>query len=164
MWASNFSKNLTSLNYRIDHVPENLKKINTTLNKIITAIFRTPKYDKKLKEYTQLNPLYKELGILKLCDLYYYNLAIMVHEFYHGNSLPSKLADKYIMKYEITNVSTRNNEHELYYTAPRLQGTLRKPTLASAAFWNTIPNELKEVSNKSSFKNKLKNSLLEKYA
>ena len=68
------------------------------------------------------------------------------------------------MKYEITNVSTRNNEHELYYTAPRLQGTLRKPTLASAAFWNTIPNELKGVSNKASFKNKLKNSLLEKYA
>ena len=68
------------------------------------------------------------------------------------------------MKYEITNVSTRNNEHELYYTAPRLQGTLRKPTLASAAFWNTLPNELRTVKNKNTFKNKLQIYLLEKYA
>ena len=164
MWGSNFSKNLTNDSYRPDHVPENLKKINSILNKVVRAIFRKPKYDKQSQEHTPSNPLYKELGILKLCDLYYYNLAIMVHEFYHSNSLPSKLSDKYTKKTEITNVCTRNNEHELYYTAPRLNGTYRKPTLASAAFWNTLPNELRTVKNKITFKNKLKIYLLEKYA
>lgn len=144
MWGSSLCKNIYG-NFEADHVPNNLKNLNTTLNKVIRAIFRKPKYDKKKEVNTASNPLYKELGVLKLCDLYYYNLAILVQEYYHGNNLPSKLADKYTKKAEVTDVKTRNNDLELYYTVPNLVSTYRKPTLASAAFWNTLPRELRTL-------------------
>ena len=162
IWGSNFSKNIVG-SFEADHVPDNLKNLNTTINKVIRAIFRKPKYDKKKKINTASNPLYNELGVLKLCDLYYYNLAMLVHEFYHSNNLPTKLSNKYIKKTDVTAVRTRNNDSELYYSVPNLMSTYRKPTLASAAFWNTLPKELRTVASKNAFKNKLKLFLLEKY-
>ena len=61
-------------------------------------------------------------------------------------------------------VRTRNNDSELYYSVPNLRSTYyRKPTLASAAFWNTLSKELRTVPSKNAFKNKLKIFLLEKY-
>lgn len=88
---------------------------------------------------------------------------MLVHEFYHSNNLPTKLSNKYIKKTDVTAVRTRNNDSELYYSVPNLMSTYRKPTLASAAFWNTLPKELRTVASKYAFKNKLKSFLLEKY-
>ena len=162
MWGSNFSRNIIGA-YENDHVPENLKVLNTTLNKVVRAIFRKPRYDKKNKEHTASNPLYKELGVLKLSDLYYYNLAMIVHEYFYGNNLPEKLSVNYTRKSEVTNFRTRNNEYELYYNTPRLVSTFKKPTISSAAFWNTLPNYIKSLYSKYRFKKQLKQYLIDKY-
>ena len=78
-WASGFATNISSTNV-LDNVPASLQKIVTIQNKVIRAIFRRPNYDKKANTG---NPTYKELNALKLSDLYYYNLAILGHNFYH---------------------------------------------------------------------------------
>ncbi len=161
-WGSSFAKNLTGM-YSLDHVPENLKFLVTTQNKIIRAIFRKPRYDKKENMHTSMSPLYKQLGVLKLHDLYYYNLAVMTHDFYHSNILPVKLAEKYVKKTEITEVMTRNNELELYYPTPRLSSTFRKPSVASSSIWNLLPQEIRAISNKNKFKYKLRQYLIDNY-
>ena len=56
MWGSNFSKNITNA-YGTEYVPANLKALNTTLNKILRAIFRKPRYDKKCNTHTASKPL-----------------------------------------------------------------------------------------------------------
>ncbi len=113
--------------------------------------------------HTSMSTLYKQLGVLKLHDLYYYNLALMTHDYYHSNTLPIKLAEKYVKKNEITEKTTRNNELELYYPTPRLSSTFRKPSVASASVWNLLPQEIKSIRNKNSFKLKLKQYLINKY-
>ena len=161
MWGSNFSKNILQNKY--DHIPVNLKNLHKTLNKIIRAISRKPKYDKQKKINTVTGPLYIELDVLKIADLYYYNLSLLVHEYYHTNTLPSKLSEKFHKKEDITKVRTRHNELDLYYQVPHLNTTYKKPTRSSAAFWNTLPKELRQLKSKNTFKIKLKQYLIDRY-
>ena len=161
-WGSVFSKNLTGT-LMLDHVPENLKILVTTQNKVIRAIFRKRNYNKETKTHTSVTPLYKELGVLKLCDLYYYNLAIMAHDYFHSNVLPEKLSEKYTKKSDVTEVVTRCNEFELYYPTPRLSSTVRKPSVASSAVWNILPLEIRSVKSKNTFKAKLREYFIAKY-
>ena len=162
VWGSNFSKKILG-KYDSTYIPTNLKNLNKTLNKILRAIFRKPKYDKVQKVNTPSNPLYKNLGVLKLCNLYYFNLASLVHDFYHGNILPQKIAEKYTKTESVSQIATRHNELKLYYKTPRLSSTFKKPTVASAAFWNTLPIDLRVITSKKGFKRRLKLYLLDRY-
>ena len=162
MWGSNLSKNITG-NYDHNHIPSNLKNLNKTINKVVRAIFRKPKYDKINKVNTPSSPLYKELDVLKLYDLYYYNLASIVHDFYYEEDFPSKLGAKFIKKEDITTVKTRHNENELYYQNPRIISTFKKTSLSSAAYWNTIPLDIRSTRSKITFKRKLKLHLMLNY-
>ncbi len=161
-WGSTFARNITG-SLDIDHIPINLQQLLYTQNKVIRAIFRKPKYDKLHKTYTSMSPLYKVLKVLKLNDLYYFNLGTMAHNFFHDHDLPDKLVEKFTKKIDVTEVRTRGNEYELYYKTPRLVSTLREPNIASAAFWNTLPNDLRSIDSTSSFKRKLKEYLINKY-
>ena len=161
-WASNLAKNITG-QYDLDHTPENLKLLCTAQNKIIRAIVRKPKYDRVNKIHTSMSPLFKTLETLTINDLYYYNLAIMAHEYFHANSLPVKINEKFTKKTDITEVRTRYNEFELYYNTPRLASTFRKPSVAAAAYWNTIPIELRIIKKLKRFKKELKVYMINKY-
>ena len=161
-WASKLAKNITG-QYDLTHIPENLKQLCTTHNKILRAIFRKPKFDRVTKTHTRTAPLFKTLGILTINDLYYYNLAIIAHQYFHTNSLPDKLNAKFTKKSAITDVRTRNNDLELYYNAPRLVSTFRKPTIAAAAYWNTIPSKIRIIDKIKRFKRELKVYMIGKY-
>ncbi len=63
-------------------------------------------------------------------------------------------------KKEIVELSTRNNEYELYYNVPKKDTTFRKPILASSILWNKLPDEIKAIKSKPLFKDKLKQFLL----
>ena len=65
-----------------------------TQNKVSRAIFYKTNYDRKAKAYTGVTPLYKELNIAKLSDLYNYILAILGHNYFHNSTLLNKTADK----------------------------------------------------------------------
>ena len=87
----------------------------------------------------------------------------MAHEYFHANSLPDKINEKFTKKTDITEVRTRYNEFELYYNTPRLVSTFRKPSVAAAAYWNTIPIELRIIKKLKRFKKELKVYMINKY-
>ena len=110
-----------------------------------------------------MSPLYKELKVLKLRDLFYFNLAALAHDYYHSDSLPEKLSSNLVKKRDITSAITRNNEFELSYSKPRLTSTFKKPSISISIVWNSIPTDIRMVKSKSSFKNKIKDHYLSQY-
>ena len=161
-WGSHFARNITGL-FDLDHTPEIMKPLCTAQNKILRAIFRKPKFDKTSQTYTRTAPLYSELEVLRICDLYYFNLACIAHDFYYNRSLPEKISENFIKKSEICNLNTRSNQFDLHFKTPRLSTTYRKPSVASSMVWNLLPVELRKISGKNSFKTKLKEYYLANY-
>ena len=135
----------------------------TVQNKIIRAIFRKPKYDKKLKVNTTMSPLYKALDVLKLQDLYYYNLAILAHDYFHSGVIPDVFREKLDVFRTGSSHQTRNLGFNLNYNVPNLLNTYRKPTIACSMLWNRLSTELKQIKTKTNFKTKLKEFLMSKY-
>ena len=162
IWASSISKNVLG-NFPAGHVPENLKAVKKAQNKVVRAIFRLPKYDKKRKIATEMGPLYKKLQILKLHDLYYYNIALICFNFLKVEGFPNKLTDYFIKKTDINERTTRSNTLDFYYQSPRLSSTYRKPSLCGAAFWNSLPDDIKNIDSLNKFKDKLRTYLINKY-
>ena len=161
-WASEFATNISSTNV-LEHVPDSLQKIVKAQNKVIRAIFRRPNYDKKTKSHTRVTPLYKELNVLKLSDLYYFNLATLGHNFFHTNTLPTKIAEKLSKCADKTSQVTRTLNTNLYYKTPSSKLMQKRPTTAVSAYWNYLPAEIKMCKSINSFKSKLKCFLIEKY-
>ena len=161
-WASEFAKNISSNEIR-DCVPSSLAKIVKTQNKVLRAIYRKPNYDSKTSKHTSVTALYKDLKVLKLADLYYFNLAVLAHDYFHGNTLPTKLSDKLCKTTDVTTRITRSTKNSLQYTTPLSTIAARKPSTAISAYWNFLPVDIKSSKSKTTFKNKLKNHLLDKY-
>ena len=157
MWGSEFSKNLmTDANY--DRIPDSLKNLITVQNKIVRAILRKPKYDKVNHAYTRMSPLYEKLNILKLKELYLYNLGILVHDKFHNKQFPTAIQEKFVSS--IAEYDNRSKNLTLNYNKPRLINTYRKPSIAGSMFWNSLPNSIKTLQNPSNFKDKLKKYLI----
>ena len=162
-WGSHFARNILGT-FDTDHIPEVLKQLSYTQNKVIRAIFRKPKLNKSTKMYTSNSPLYKELEVLKINDLYYHNLASIAHDYFYDRDLPEKIAENFTKKSEINLSSeTRNSQIDLYYKTPKLVSSYRKPSIASTMLWNTIPSEIRKISSKKKFRSKLKENFLTKY-
>ena len=161
-WGSAFAKNLTTLD-NSTLIPEGLKQLVYTQNKVIRAIFRKPKYDKNTQTYTSNTPLYKELEALKICDLYYFNLACIAHEFFHKTNLPEKVSEKFCKTSDVSMAQTRGSKFDLYYRAPRLSSTFRKPSIAASMMWNSLPDELRKIKGTKYFKMQLKRYFINKY-
>lgn len=159
IWASEFSKNLmTDTNY--DRIPCNLKKIISVQNKIIRAICRKPKFDKNTQTYTKSTPLYNQLKVLRLKELYLYNLGILVYEYYYNNDSPKLITEKF--KKQNTPQNTRSNNLNLNYDVPKYIKSYGKPSIAGSILWNSLPNDIKMIDKKNTFKQKLKSYLLDK--
>ena len=162
IWCSEFSKTLiTDGNESL--IPNSLKPIITAQNKALRAIFRKPKYNSEQKIYTESSPLYKELKVLKIKDLYLYNLAILTHDYFNNLNFPDTLKDTYSTQKSEKTTQTRSLNYNLTYKKPKNYNTYRKPTIASSIYWNSLPIEIKNTKSKSTFKIKLKQYLLQKY-
>ena len=161
IWASEFAKNImTEGNY--NRIPSNLKKLVVTQNKIVRAMCRKPKFNKKTKEFTKSAPLYEELNILRLKELYLYNLGVLVFDHYHNPDFPELVAEKFTTS--SSEISTRSKNLNLTYEVPKYINTYCKPSIAGTMFWNSLPNDIKFLENKNSFKSKLKVYLMSKQA
>ena len=163
VWGSHFARNIIGT-FELDHIPEVLKQLSATQNKIIRAVFRKPKFDKVNQTYTRNSPLYKELEVLKIYDLYYHNLACIAHDYFYDRYLPDKIAENFMKKSEISSShNTRNSQIDLYYTVPKLISSYKKPSIASSIIWNSLPTEIRLIPGKNRFKNELKEYFLSKY-
>ena len=162
IWGSHFARNIAGI-FEIDHIPENLKHLCNVQNKIIRAIFRKPKFDKISQTYTRNTPLYRELEVLRLYDLYYFNLACIAHEYFHVGDLSEAVAENFVKKSHICSLNTRNNAIDLHYKTPKLVSSYKKPSIAATMIWNTLPVEIRIIPGKTKFKTKLKEYYIEKY-
>ena len=141
VWGSTFT---TSLN-----------KLQTLQNKAIRIItnsdIRTP-----------ITPKYYELGILKLSDLYTYEIAKLMHQ-HSRHTLPLPLSSLFNKTSTIHSRHTRTNAlNNLYppkYSTNRCQNSFR---YQGTKIWNSISVELRNQSF-SKFKNNFKYSLLKRY-
>jgi len=146
-----------------DRTPGILKSIVTVQNKIIRAIFRKPKYDRSNNQYTEMSPLYTQLNVLKVHELYYYNLGVLVHDYFNKSTFPELLKEQFDTFRSDKPQNTRSSSMNLNYKVPNYITTYRKPTIAGSMFWNSLPNDIKCIADKKSFKNKLKCHLLKRY-
>ena len=105
-----------------------------------------------------MSPLYKKLNILKLKELYLYNLGILVHDKFYNKQFPTAIQEKFVSS--IAEYDTRSKNLTLNYNKPRLINTYRKPSIAGSMFWNSLPNSIKTLQNPSNFKDKLKKYLI----
>ena len=161
-WGAPLAKNIVS-NANSDHIPQNLKLLSSTQNKVLRAIFRKPKYDKITHSYTSNTLLFNKLGVLKLTDLYYFNLACLAFEFFHDKKLPEKIADNFTRSSDVSVVETRGSKIDLYCKTPRLTSTFKKPSVAASLVWNSLPAQIRQIKSKNNFKTKLKTYFLDKY-
>ena len=110
-----------------------------------------------------MSPLYKSLEVLKFQDLYYYNLAVFAHDYFNNAKIPEIFRNKLDAFRTDSSHYTRNFEMNLNYDVPNLLNTYRKPTVACSMIWNRLPNELKLIKAKPTFKLKLKQFFINKY-
>ena len=162
VYASNFSKHVASNDVK-SGIPNNLTQLVVTQNKILRAIFRIPKYDRINNVYNDSSSLYKELGVLKLEDLYRYNLGLLTHNSIYSDIYPTRIKELFTLRTEIIDRNTRTNEMDLYYPTPKTMNTERKPSIAGSKLWNSLPEQLKSIKSLRKFKAELKKYLTRNY-
>ena len=162
IWASSISKNVLN-NFENEGEPDNLKNVKKAQNKIIRSIFRVPRFNKITQMYTEMSPLYKKLDVLKLRDLYWYNMGIVCFEYFHRTEFPSKLKTNFCTRSENMSRTSRSDKNNLDYKPPKLVNSYKKPSIGGSAFWNSLPPKIKEKDSINLFKNELKKFFTDKY-
>ena len=134
-----------------------LSKLCVLQNKAIKSICGAKYFDKSSIYYSQLN-------ILKLPDLFKFETAKLVHQ-YFSNHLPSPLSNLFIKNSQISSRTTRSSCREkmtLYtplYSSSKLQRCIK---YQGVKIWNSIPQNYKHL-NFYAFKKKFKKFLSENY-
>ena len=100
--------------------------------------------------------------LLKLDDLYKYQLGIFMHKVTHCQ-LPQNMSSMFLRTDNIHSHQLRN--HNAYYIQ-QIRTNTRKSTInfSGPKFWNTIPTNLRQLASIHQFKKKFKALLLTKYS
>ena len=108
------------------------------------------------------NEFFHKNKILKLIDLFDYNLGIFMYK-YSTNDLPDVFLHMFKRNYSVHNYPTRQRDA---YHLPRTRTIFAMKTImyAGPKYWNDLPPELKGCLSLSSFKCKLRQYLLNNYA
>ena len=107
-------------------------------------------------------PLFSMTKLLKLDDLYKYQLGIFMHKVSHCQ-LPQNMSSMFVRTDNIHSHQLRN--HNAYYIQ-QIRTNTRKSTInfSGPKFWNTIPTNLRQLASIHQFKKKFKALLLTKYS
>ena len=162
VWGSIISKNING-STEFEHVPKQLKNVNTVHNKAVRALVSARKRD-------PLSKIFRELRLLKLIDIYYYNLGIFAYQtftsgcphFFDNYAISHNKHARYVTR------STKNTVFDftsdpIFYNQPHLQKTLQSIKSSAAALWNKLPLTLKQLINVTTFKSQLKAWLTKDY-
>ena len=107
------------------------------------------------------NPLFKELKLLNIYDLYKFYLGIFMFK-YSLDDLPSIFRHYFIKRQDIHNRLTRNSSN---YHISRNKTVLSSKGIRSTGpnLWNSMSPEIKKAKNLQTFKLSLKNNMLSLY-
>ena len=131
-----------------------LTKIKRLQNKAIRAVTKT--------KYTEnITPQYKKLQILKLDDLFIFEIAKLIYLFIH-NKMPDRFKHYFTYSTDEFFYSTRNSKtnQSLYLTHYTTNGTQRSFKYLGVKIWNSIPPNIKQRSTYRNFKNCANTTLL----
>ena len=151
VWGNVISNKITRGTTSFEHVPISLKNLNTVHNKAVRALVCVKKGD-------PLSKIYRELNLLKLVDIYYYNLGTFTYTDTTFNEDNPKLYKNYALYHskqphyltqsalEKCNLSGSVCD-KIYYDQPNLLNTLHATQYTAAAFWNKIPLSIKQSNS-----------------
>ena len=126
--------------------------IRVLQNKIVKTMLFKP-FD------TRIKPLFYELNLLNVKDLYHFEIAKHVHKF-HTASLPDVFRNQFSFVSSTTRSSTRN---DLIIRRTKKEIGKRTSEIVGATIWNTIPNEIRTLEYKG-FSKAYKKALISAYA
>ena len=128
-------------------------------------MFGLAKYDTNSNSFTASSALYRKLGVLKIHDLYYYNLALLAFDARNSCDFPILLRQKFKLSSESsqTSMNLRGADYKFHVEVPRLMSSYQKPSQAAAIMWNKLPNAIRTISSKFNFKTKIKEYFIEQY-
>ena len=98
------------------------------------------------------NPLFHRLEILKISDIYKFHVILFTHK--------KKLAGEFPPIHEL---NTRNQSRLINPQFQRLSRTQQSVFFSGPSLWNSLPPELKNLSNIANFKRNLKKFLIDAY-
>ena len=106
-------------------------------------------------------PLFKQLKLLKLSDMYHFEIAKFMFDL-SQNSVPISL-NRYFIKPEA--IHNHNVRHINCFRQPKLKLCTSRMSLVwnGSSVWNNLPEDIKSASSNHSFKGKFKNYILSKY-
>ena len=146
VWGSIISKNING-STEFEHVPKQPKNVNTVHNKAVRALVCARKRD-------PLSKIFREPRLLKLIDIYYYNLGIFAYQtftsgcpnFFDNYAISHNKPARYVTR------STKNTVFDftsdpIFYNQPHLQKTLQSIKISAAALWNKLLLTLKQLIN-----------------
>ena len=103
-------------------------------------------------------PLYKEINLLKLDEIYQYMTLLFMYK-YHNKMLPKAFNDMFILNSSIHSYGTRQLHH---YNLPYCRTNLTKQTIkfTGPAIWNSLPDSFHRIPMFNSFKMSVKRFIL----
>ena len=130
-----------------------LQEINLRLNKLIRICTSNTKF-------CRISPLYKNLKLLKLTDLYNFELAKFFYLLVH-DELPSGIYENFTKIQQIHDHNTRRSK-EIVYFVPRFSKSLGQNHILhrGTKLWNELDKNLKKmyfIAFKKIYKNCLAN-------
>ena len=107
------------------------------------------------------DPLFSMTKLLKLDDLYKYQLGIFMHKFTHFQ-LPQNMSSIFL-RTEIIHKHKRRNQNAYYIQ--KIRTNTRKSTInfSGPKYWNTLPANIRQLVSIHQFKKKFKELLLTKF-
>ena len=113
-------------------------------------------------KYSSVTPLYKQINLLKLEDIYKYELGKLMYQL-HREKLPDILANSFTKLESIHSYPTRRVTKTVYYLS-RVTKKFAQNQLSyrGVKLWDEINSDIKNL-HWSSFKKELKNFFINQY-
>ena len=108
----------------------------TTLNSLVLLQKRIIRIITGSKRLSHTNPLFRELGLLKLQDVNKFMIGKFMFRWYH-NELPNIFCDKFEFVRNVHGYGTRQKDH-LYIPKVKTERGKNKITYRGPVIWNQI--------------------------
>lgn len=135
----------------------------STQSKTITLQKRAVRIINKAAYNSHTDPLFRKCKILKINDLYEQQIVIFMHD-YCTNKLPISFNGIYFMNNGTEHNRSTRQSNLLHIERCDNMFSSRLPIYYFPRLWNKWVNLLKDCKTRSSIKNKVKKTLLMKYA
>ena len=131
-----------------------LKKVQTLQNKLLKVLFKLP-------HRTDSNILHFDLEILKVHDIYKYQIHKFVYESVKKHSI-EQFHNYYTMNYNIHQINTRQL-NQIHRSNTKTQYGLNSLKNYGARLWNSLPKEFQKSKSLATFKKAVRQSKINAY-